>query len=102
MGIMLLQVTTKRSESNRKVTWPCLTDSVTKLEGCGEKVCKYLADIRKHAAKLGLLAAVPYDCPNKVGTGGCDYALQPLCCCYHHSDHMQKQVPHPQYALKVL
>ena len=67
---MLLQVTTKRSEINRKVTWPCLTDSVKGLEGCGMMMCHNLADIRKHAAKLGFHAAVPYDCPNKVGTGG--------------------------------
>ena len=102
MGIMLLQVTTKRSEGNRKVTWPCLTDSVTKLEGCGVQICQNLADIRKHAAKLGLHEAVPYDCPNKVGNGGCDYALQPLCCCYQNCVPMQNQVTPPHYALKVL
>ena len=98
---MLLQVTTMRSMSNQKVTWPCLTDSVTKLEGCGAMLYRNLADIRKYAAKLGLHAVVPRDCPNKVGTGECNYSTQPLCCCYHHCICMHEQVAPPHYTVKV-
>ena len=44
-----MKVTTQRSMGNRKVAIPCLTDPVSKLNGCGQQICKNLSDIEEYA-----------------------------------------------------
>lgn len=77
--VLAVQVTTQRSFGNRKVVWPCLTDTVKGLEGCRTKICQNLSDIRAYAAEIG--AVVPEDCRNEVSTGEVWSGFVPECFC---------------------
>ena len=74
-------MTTQRSMGNRKVAVPCLTDPVSKLNGCGQQICKNLSDIEEYAGPGMFL---PPGFITEVTTGQsleyCPRQHQLLCC----------------------